>query len=279
MGRVGINVSYGTAIIQERTMRRITPFVWAITGLLTLLIAAPSAAEEKWVRLFNGKDLTSWTPKITGYELGDNHADTFRVENGILKVSYDKYKQFEGKFGHLFYKDKFSHYVLRVEYRFVGEQCKGGPGWAIRNSGLMFHCQDPKSMRKDQDFPVSIEAQFLGGLNKGDRPTLSVCSPGTHIVMDGKLITRHCTTSKAKTYHGDVWVTAEIEVHGSGKVKHLIDGKPVIEYEKPQLDPGDADGKKLIKDGKVLIEEGYIALQAESHPVEFRKVEIRVLKE
>jgi hypothetical protein len=259
-------------------MRR-TTLLLATALLIAYPAPAADDAKEKWVSLFNGKDLTGWTPKIKGYQLGDNHADTFRVEGGVLKVAYDKYDKFDSKFGHLFYKDKFSHYVLRVEYRFVGDQCKGGPGWAVRNSGVMFHCQDPKGMRKDQDFPVSIEAQFLGGVNKGDRPSGSVCTPGTHIVMDGKLITRHCTTSKAKTVHGDEWVTAEIEVHGSGKVKHVINGKTVIEYEKPQLDPGDADGKKLIKDGKVLIEEGYISLQAESHPVEFRKVEIRVLKE
>lgn len=259
-------------------MRR-TTLLLAIALLIAYPAPAADDAKEKWVSLFNGKDLTGWTPKIKGYELGDNHADTFRVEGGVLKVAYDKYDKFDNKFGHLFYKDKFSRYVLRVEYRFVGGQCKGGPGWAVRNSGVMFHCQDPKSMRKDQDFPVSIEAQFLGGVTKEDRPTGSVCTPGTHIVMDGKLITRHCTTSKSKTYQGDQWVTAEIEVHGAGKVKHVINGKTVIEYEKPQLDPGDADGKKLIKDGKVLIEEGYISLQAESHPVEFRKVEIRVLKE
>src|SRR5262245_42700734 len=251
------------------------------TIALALLAACPAPADEgakeKWVSLFNGKDLTGWTPKIKGYELGVNHADTFRVENDVLNVTNARYDRFDNKFGHLFYKDKYSHYVLRVEYRFVGDQCKGGPGWALRNSGVMFHCQDPGSMRKDQDFPVSIEAQFLGGVNKGERPSGSVCTPGTHVVIGGKLITRHCTTSKAKTVHGDEWVTAEVEVRGAGKVVHRINGKPVMEYEKPQLDPGDADAKKLIKGGKVLIEEGYIALQAESHPVEFRKVEIRPL--
>src|SRR4051794_20414403 len=122
--------------------------------------------KDDWVPLFNGKDLTGWTPKITKYPFGENFGDTFRVEDGLLKVRYDKYDQFDGKFGHLFYKDKFSDYVVRVEYRFVGEQCKGGPGWAIRNSGVMFHCQDPKTMRKDQEFPVSIEAQLLGGNGK-----------------------------------------------------------------------------------------------------------------
>src|SRR5262249_26335296 len=148
--------------------------------------------------------------------------DTFRVEDGVLKVSYDKYKEFDGQFGHLFYKDRFSHYVIRVEYRFVGEQCKGGPGWALRNSGIMFHCQSPESMRKDQEFPVSIERRLRGGPGRGERPTASVGTPGTNIVTDGKLIPRHCTNSTSKTYRGDQWVTAEVEVHGSGKVKHVI---------------------------------------------------------
>jgi hypothetical protein len=237
------------------------------------------AEKEKWTPLFNGKNLDGWTPKIKGFEHKDNHNDTFRVEDGVIKVAYDKYTAFDGKFGHLFYKDKFSHYILRVEYRFVGEQCKGGPGWATRNSGVMFHAQSPESMGKNQDFPVSIEAQFLGGLGKGARPTLNVCTPGTHIVMGGKLITQHCNSSTSKTIDGDAWVTAEIEVHGAGKVIHRVDGKQVMEYEKCQYDPKDGDAAKLLK-GKEnpLIEEGYIALQAESHPLEFRKVEIRILE-
>jgi hypothetical protein len=251
------------------------------------LLALPATADEKpkdageWVPLFNGKNLDGWTPKITGYDLGDNYADTFRVENGVLAVRYDKYKdgEFGGKFGHLFYKEKFSHYRLKVEYRFVGEQCKGGEGWALRNSGVMFHCQEPETMTKDQKFPVSIEAQFLGGLGKGNRPTNNLCSPGTNVVLGGKLFTPHCTNSKSKTYHGDVWVTAEVEVRGGGAVKHYVDGELVLEYEQPQLDPKDPDAKKLIMDDKkLLLEEGYIALQAESHPCEFRKVEIQVLK-
>ena len=251
-------------------------------GLLcVLLLVAPVYSvddKEEWKPLFNGKDLDGWTPKIRGHELGTNFARTFRVEDGILKVSYDGYKGFNNQFGHLFYKDKFSHYILRVEYRFVGEQCKGGPSWATRNSGLMFHCQPPATMGKDQSFPVSVEAQFLGGLGKGPRPTGSVCTPGTNIVMGGKLITTHCITAKGKTYDGDQWVTAEIEVRGSGKCIHRINGAVVMEYEKPQYDPKDADGKKFIKGDKLLIEEGYISLQSESHPVEFRKVEIKVLK-
>lgn len=249
-----------------------------------VLATAPLSAQEKdgteWVSLFNGKTLDGWTMKLKGHEPGDNFGNTFRVENGTIKVGYEQYKQFDNKFGHLFYKEKFSHYDLRVEYRFVGEQSKGAPTWALRNSGIMFHSQSPQSMRKDQDFPVSIEFQFLGGTGKGERPTGSVCSPGTNIVIGGKLVTTHCISSKSKTYHGDQWVVAELQVRGSGKVKHLINGEVVMEYEQPQYDPKDKDAQPLIKaqNGKLLIEEGYIALQSESHPVEFRKVEIRVHK-
>lgn len=260
-------------------MRSIHPTRREFLGACALAAPAAGLADEpkkgEWVPLFDGKTLDGWTPKITGYELGDNFGDTFRAADGVIRVGYDKYPEFAGKFGHLFYKEPFGHYLLRVEYRFFGDQCKGGPGWATRNSGIMFHCQPPKTMRKDQEFPVSVEFQFLGGLGKGDRPTGSVCTPGTNIVIGKELITRHCTTSKSKTFHGDVWVTAELEVHGSGKVTHRINGDVVMEYEQPQYDPKDPDGAKLIKGDKLLIEEGYIALQAESHPVEFRKVEIK----
>jgi hypothetical protein len=237
------------------------------------------AAKEDWTPLFNGKNLDGWTPKIKGYDLADNFGNTFRVENGVLKVSYDQYTKFDGKFGHLFYKTKFSHYKLHIEYRFVGEQCPGGPSWAYRNSGVMLHGQSPETMGKDQEFPVSIEVQFLGGDGKGARPTANVCTPGTNIVMKDKLITQHCNNSQSKTFNGDEWVTIDVEVHGNGLIKHKVDGETVIEYEKAQLDDKDADARKLIKNGEKMIDEGTISLQSESHPIEFRKVEILELKE
>ena len=242
-------------------------------------VGQDKAGKEKWISLFNGKDLKDWKVKITGYELNDNFGNTFRVENGILRVVYDKYDNFNGRFGHIFYKDKFSHYILRVEHRFVGEQVPGGPGWAIRNSGLMLHSPPPESMRKDQDFPVSIEVQLLGGNGKDQRSTANLCTPGTNVVMDGKLVTRHCNNSSSKTYHGEQWVTAEIEVRGNSVITHKVNGEVVLKYEKPQLDERDKDAKKLIVNGNKMLHEGYISLQSESHPVEFRKVELLVLKE
>jgi hypothetical protein len=252
--------------------------LWALAGWAALPAAEPDS-KEGWIQLFNGKDLTGWTPKIKGYELGKNFGNTFRVEDGVLKVSYDQYQNFDGKFGHLFYQEPLSNYILRLEYRFTGEQCPGGPGWAVRNSGAMLHGESPETMGKDQDFPASIEVQLLGGSGTGERTTANLCTPGTNVVMKGKLITQHCTNSKSKTYHGDQWVTVEIEVRGNKTIKHLIDGQVVLEYEQPQLDDGDADAQKLIKDGVKLIKEGYLSLQAESHPIEFRKVEILRLSE
>ena len=235
--------------------------------------------DREWISLFNGSDLTGWTPKFTGHELGENYKDTFRVENGLLKVSYEGYDEFGGTFGHLFYKEPFSNYRLRVEYRFVGEQAPGGPGWAVRNSGVMLHCQPPGSMRRNQEFPVSIEAQLLGGSGRGERTTGNVCSPGTHIVMSGTLVTRHCNSSKSKTYHGDRWVTFEVEVRDGTSIRHIVEGETVLEYEQPQLDESDPDGRRLLEQrgGDKALRDGFIALQAESHPVEFRRVEIQRL--
>lgn len=266
------------------------PVILSLTLAVTGFCQEPEAKQEpkkpaekknEWVQLFNGKDLSGWTPKIRYSDLGDNYADTFRVEDGLLKVGYDKYDgPFKERFGHLFYKDQFSHYILRVEYRFVGNQLAGGPGWAFRNSGLMLHGEDPKTMAKDQDFPKSIEVQLLGCQGKIERTTCNLCTPGTNVEMQGKLVRRHCTSSKSKKYFGDQWVTAEVEVRGSEYFRHKVNGELVMEYQKPQLDPRDKHAAELIKKngGKLLLEKGTISLQSESHPVEFRKVELKVLK-
>ena len=253
-------------------------------GLLVALVPhghaddgdAADGAGERWVPLFDGETLDGWTPKIRNHAVGENHANTFRVEDGLLTVSYDGYEKFDAQFGHLFYEKPFSHYRLRLEYRFIGEQAPGGAGWALRNSGVMVHGQSPGSMRKDQEFPVSIEVQLLGGDGENERTTGNLCTPGTNVVMDGKLKKNHCFTSTSETYHGDQWVKAEIEVRGDEVIRHLINGEEVFRYESPQLDPRDADAKTLIakQGGEKLLKSGTISLQSESHPVQFRKIEV-----
>jgi hypothetical protein len=247
--------------------------------LASTVAMAEDSKSEEWIQLFNGKNLDGWIPKIRHHKAGENFGNTFRVEDGVMKVGYDAYDEFGERFGHLFYKNSYSHYRLRVEYRFVGEQAKGGPGWAFRNSGLMLHGQKPETMALDQDFPASIEVQLLGGDGKANRTTGNLCTPYTHVVMDDKLVKRHCTKAKSETYHGDQWVTCEVEVRGNEVMRCFYEGKVVLEYNKPQLDDSDEVGKKLIEaNGGAMLSGGTISLQSESHPCEFRKVELLVLK-
>ena len=229
----------------------------------------------KWIQLFNGKDLKDWDIKIAKHELNDNFGKTFRVENGLLKVRYDGYSNFDDQFGHIFYKKKFSAYLLVMEYRFVEQQVPGGPGWAIRNNGAMIHSQAAATMGKDQDFPVSLEVQLLGGNGTDPRSTGNLCTPGTNVVMNGKLITDHCITSTSKTYHGEQWVTVSALVLRDSVIKHIVEGDTVLTYTQPQIGGGQVSNydPAVKQDGK-LLKEGYIALQGESAPTDFRKIAV-----
>ena len=234
--------------------------------------------QKEWLQLFNGRDLNDWVIKFAHHDLGENVNNTFRVEDGLLKVRYDKWTTFDGEFGHIFYKQPFSYYMLAAEYRFVGEQLPSAAKltWALRNNGLMLHSPDPKTMLKDQDFPISIEVQLLGGLTDGKpRPTANLCTPGTNVVMNGKLHTPHCTNSTSKTYDGDQWVRVEVVVHGDELIRHMIDGQTVLEYSKPQIGGGNASPTDpAVKVDGTPLTGGYIALQAETAPTDFRKVEL-----
>ncbi|WP_057937705.1 3-keto-disaccharide hydrolase [Algoriphagus resistens] len=255
------------------------------TGLLVILClaglgfafnyASEESKKPKWQTLFNGKDIDDWSIKIRTHDLNDNFANTFRVEDGLMKVRYDGYDQFDQQYGHIFYNKPYSNYLLQVEYRFVGEQANGGEGWATRNSGAMLHSQDPKTMLKDQDFPISIEAQFLGGNGKDKRSTCNLCTPGTNVVMEDKLITSHCVNSTSETYHGDQWVTANFIVLGNGDVHHLVGQDTVLSYSKSQIGGGNVNPSdpNVKVDGKMLTG-GYISLQSESHPIDFRTVRL-----
>lgn len=241
----------------------------------------PQPIENEWISLFNGKDIDNWTTKVHHYEVGDNYADTFRVEDGMVKVRYDKYEgPFNDRFSHLYYNKPYSYYHLVVEYRFVGDLYTGAPEYTLKNSGVMFHSQDPKTMLKEQNWPISVELQLLAGVKEGEsRPTGNMCSPGTDVEFEGKIDPRHCINSTSETYYGDQWVRAEAIVLGDSLITHIINGKPVLQYSKPQIGGGVADGydPNIKKDGQ-LLKEGFIALQSEGQPIDFRLVEIKNLK-
>ncbi len=228
--------------------------------------------KPKWERIFNGQDLGNWKVKFRGESLGVNYKNTFVVEEGIIKVKYDAYETFDENFGHLFYDKKLSDYRLRLEYRFVGDQVPGGEAWAYKNSGVMFHAQSPESMEIEQPFPVCLEAQFLGGKDV-DRPTGNLCTPGTHVTLADTLLVQHCVSSSSKTYLGEEWVKAELVVFGDSIVHHVINGDTVLTYGNPVIGGTHLPESFPLTEGAV-IGEGYFALQAESHPVHFRNIEL-----
>jgi hypothetical protein len=241
--------------------------------------ASSDSTHGEWIQLFNGRDIDDWIVKLNHHEIDDNYRDTFRVEDGLLKVRYDNYDDFGDRFGHLNYKQPFSHYHLAVEYRFVGTLHRGAPGYAVLNSGVMLHSQDPKTILRDQNWPISIELQFLAGLPNGKpRATGNVCTPGTHVFHKGRLTQAHIIQSSAKTYQPDEWVRAEAIVRGNGSIVHLINGEKVLEYARPQIGGGVVAGydPKMFQEGKAL-SQGFVALQSEGQPIDFRKVELRQL--
>lgn len=257
------------------------PFLALVTLLAgaVRLLAADAPAADNWISLFNGKDLDGWTAKIAKHPLGDNYADTFRVEDGVIKVAYDKYGKFERQFGHLYSNLPYSHYILRMEYRFTGAAMEDAPVWAKRNSGVMIHCASPLTMSLNQEWPVSMEVQFLCVESKAGKQTGNVCTPGTNLEFNGQLNLNHIIDSHDSVLSPmDEWVQVEVEVHGNDEVIHRINGKEVLRYRHPQLDPRDPDAQKLLAAGAPLqVSSGHLALQAESQPVWFRNIRIRLL--
>ena len=244
---------------------------------LILISCESNDDSSEWISLFDGKSLDGWEMKIAGYELNDNYKNTFRIGDGTIKVTYDDYDSFDRDFGHIFYtKKKFKNYHLILEYKFSGEHLKGAPGWSIKNSGIMIHCQHPSSMLIDQDFPVSSEVQLLGGLGTGERSTANMCSPGIDVDINSEKAKYHCINSNSKTYHTDDWIRVEVIVKSNSIVHHLVENDTVISYSNLRVGGDKIPENYLSRLGEPLVD-GFISLQSEGHPVEFRNIKIKKL--
>lgn len=261
-------------------------FLAIFISLLTFGATAQQARGKDWKKLFNGKNLDGWDIKIAGQPLNDNYKNTFRVEDGMLRIAYDEYTNFDGKYGHLYYDKPYSYYLLRYQYRFTGNQTAGGASWNVRNSGVMIHSQSAKSLSIGQDFPVSVEVQLLGGLDKGERNTGNICTPGTQVHIKGELSQEHCVNSTSKTYNGDQWVSMTVLVLGDSIVKHIVEGDTVLTYTNVEVGGGFVSKAYDFKSAHIdnvdywqnlqntPLTMGYIALQAESHPIDFKNIEL-----
>jgi hypothetical protein len=249
--------------------------------LITFLSCDNDQSNIQWVNLFNGENLNGWEMKIAGYELNNNYRNTFSVNDGVIKVSYNDYDSFDEKFGHLFYtKKKFKNYHLKMDYKFYGEHANlfknENEAWNYKNSGVMLHSEDPSKMLLDQEFPISIEAQFLGGSGDRDRPTLNMCSPGTEVDINGSQALKHCVSSSSNTYHTEDWVSIELIVYSDSIVHHIIDRDTVMTYSNIKIGGGYLSDNFTDLIGKPL-KEGYISLQSEGHPIEFKNIRVKEL--
>lgn len=272
-----LTVNSKVSIIFEYNLSHMKILAVLFSALLLGCSISQKEQADEYTPLFNGKDLEGWTPKISGFKAGENFNNTFRVEDGLLKVSYAEYDSFKGEFGHLFYTEKFSNYRLRIEYRFVESNLSGAPEWAFSNSGVMFHSQSAESMGIDQDFPVSLEAQFLGSVTENRRTNMNLCTPGTHVYLSDTLTTQHCINSTSKPNLLGEWITIELIVYNDSLIHHLVEGDTVLTYTKPTIGGEYLPENYSLPEGTPL-KEGYISLQSESHPLEFRKVEVMKLK-
>ncbi|MEO9892314.1 DUF1080 domain-containing protein [Aurantibacter sp.] len=232
-------------------------------------------SENEWTAIFNGKDLSGWTMKINGYPLAENFGNTFRVEDGILSIRYDEYGPELGeRFGALFYDKVLTNYRLKVEYRFVGETAAGAPEWGYRDSGVQIHTQPPNTVKLNQRFPICLEYNLHGGNGVDERPLGAICGIGTHVEIDGVKSTSSCTPARvARTFHGDQWVIVEIDVN-EGKMKHFVNGEEIMSYSNPTYNPENEYAKAFIKNGNDSVKSGYISFQSNSHPIDFRKIEL-----
>lgn len=266
-------------------MKKTISFLLTVVILITVLTIHSSwknqiKVNENWKPLFNGKNLNGWVAKIYHHELGDNYKNTFSVKDGKIRINYDGYGDFNNRYGHLFYKQSFSSYHLKFEYRFTDQWLKDAPSYTYRNSGVMFHSQDPKTILKEQDWPISVEYQILAEEELGKpRPTGNMCSPGTDVIFEGDDVDkRHCISSSSKTYKWDTWVKGELIVYKDSLVIHKVNGRTVLRYTKPAIGGAVANGfdKNVKIDGKPLTN-GYIGLQSEGQGIEFKEIKIKEL--
>jgi hypothetical protein len=256
-------------------------FALLLVSLFLFSSCVKKEPKEEWVSLFNGVNLDGWDIKISGHELNENFNNTFIVEDSIIKVNYMEYDTFTHEFGHLYYKTPYSHYRIRMDYRIFGELTPGSPYYAEANSGIMMHAQSAASQELNQNFPASIEFQFLSRIDSSRRATGNLATPGTHVILNDSLYTDHMMYSNGPTFE-DGWVHIEAIVLGDSIVHHVVEGDTVLTYCKPQIGGWEKeDQMQWVKDktwfiknlGKPL-KSGYIALQAEGHPVWFKNIEI-----
>lgn len=228
-------------------------------------------ASDGWVKIFNGQDLTGWSPLIHKSAYKQDPYNTFRADpvNHVIKVTYEDYPNgFEDRCGLLYYDKLLTNYRVRVTYRFLEPQAPGPVSWGKNNTGLMIFGIDPAKVTGDPEFPPLIEIQLLGANSTGGNTTPNMCVPGG---MTMKKSTAECGNNHTGVAPPPAaeWVTVEAEVHVKGDTKvfqYPNKTTPVITMSGPVY-----QGKDVVN--------GYLSLQSESQPLEYKDIELMELPE
>lgn len=242
-------------------------------GALGDLTLTPAANTDGWVNLFNGKDLTGWVPLIHKHKVGENVYDTFRADsvNKVIKVLYDKYPnlEFGGRCGNLYYNRRLTNYRIKVTYRFQEPLVKNPVGWSKNNSGLMIFGIDPATVTGDPEFPPLIEIQLLGSPSQpggGGTTSPNYCEPGGMTMQQHTGGCGNNGTGKTPNPAAQ-WTTVEADVHVTGQTKiyqHPDTTNAVLTMSGPRYQNAAVTG-------------GYIALQSEGQPIEYKDILLKEL--
>jgi filamentous hemagglutinin family protein len=216
----------------KRTRIGVVLAVSLACALLSGCHGASQKAEANRVALWNGKDFTGWKRVLADPAV--NVDDVWKVRDGVLHCA--------GKpNGYMRTESKYSNYQLHVEWRWPDKPA---------NSGVFLHLTEP-----DRVWPSCLECQ-LQARSAGDLILMN----GTGLTVNGvsrqdasrQFVSIAKKSSSSEKPAGE-WNSYDIYCVG-GLVRVVVNG--VVQNEGAGATP----------------QIGYIALQSEGGPIEFRNV-------
>ncbi|MDD7985257.1 DUF1080 domain-containing protein [Lentisphaera marina] len=264
-----------------------------LTGcILIVCFAKATFAEEGFSPLFDGTSLEGWT---AAKSKGDKDWGAFSInkEEKAIHVYAGKKQGSEQEHDCLVSKKQFSHFILRMEYKWLDKRFEPRLNWD-RDGGLLFHVHGDLKKVWPNCFEMQIgetPAHVRGNTKdywKGRKPThrfhsgdYFIVPPRAHLRSqikrkgpfwdpNGELISTNgaVITPFGKEKPKGEWNEIEIRVLGHKKATFILNGEVVFETVNMEQK----------KDGKfVPIEKGHIGLQAESAELLYRNIRIKEL--
>ena len=196
------------------------------------VLAFRAPAQDQPIQLFNGKDLSGWTPVLD--QRGADPARTWSVADGLLKCT--------GKpAGYIKTDREFADYVLTLQWRWPA-------GTAGGNNGVLVHATTPRALGI---WPKSIEVQLFKG-NAGDLWVI-----GTELDVPDE------ATRKEGRRHKNLTDNSEKLVGEWNRLEITCKGDTIRVKVNDEL---------VHKATNCSVTHGAICLQSEGAPIEFRNI-------